>query len=65
METILKFRCDVVKDPTKDELIEVLETTSSHLNDHSNAYYCFTFFLMGHGSQVNFLIHLSFIPVVQ
>ncbi|XP_048742245.2 caspase-2-like [Ostrea edulis] len=51
MESKLKFECDVVKDPTKGELTEVLESTSRHLNDHANAYYCFTFFLMGHGSQ--------------
>ncbi|XP_061186552.1 caspase-3-like [Saccostrea echinata] len=51
MENTLRFRIEVVKDPTKDELIKVLEATYRHLNDHSSAYYCFTFFLMGHGSQ--------------
>lgn len=64
MESKLKFECDVVKDPTKGELTEVLESTSRHLNDHANAYYCFTCFLMGHGSQVSILIDRMFLLVV-
>lgn len=52
MENTLKFRCIVVKDPKKDELMQVLEKTATHLNDNARDYYCFTFFIMGHGNQV-------------
>lgn len=51
MENTLKFRCIVVKDPKKDELMQVLEETATHLNDNARDYYCFTFFIMGHGNQ--------------
>lgn len=53
MENTLKFRCKVVKDPKKDELMGVLEDTATHLNDNARDYYCFTFFIMGHGNQVS------------
>lgn len=51
MENTLKFQCNVIKDPKKDELMEVLEDTATHLNNNARLYYCFTFFIMGHGNQ--------------
>ena len=56
MENVLRFRCDVVKDPTKDQLMRILEGTAVHLNRFSRNYYCFTFFIMGHGSSVSNII---------
>lgn len=53
MENTLKFRCKVVKDTKIDELMGVLEDTATHLNDNARDYYCFTFFIMGHGNQVS------------
>ncbi|XP_022297114.1 caspase-14-like isoform X2 [Crassostrea virginica] len=50
MENVLRFQCDVVKDPTKDQLMRLLEGTADHLNRSSRNYYCFTLFIMGHGS---------------
>ncbi|XP_052681028.1 caspase-14-like [Crassostrea angulata] len=51
MENTLKFRCIVVKDPKEKELMQVLKETATHLNDNARDYYCFTFFIMGHGNQ--------------
>lgn len=53
MENTLKFLCKVVKDPKKDELMKALEETATHLNNNARDYYCFTFFIMGHGNQVS------------
>lgn len=52
MKNTLKFRCNVVKDLKRDELMQKLEETATHLNDNARDYYCFTFFIMGHGNQV-------------
>lgn len=51
IENTLKFRCKVEKDLERDELMQVLEKTATHLNDNARHYYCFTFFIMGHGNQ--------------
>lgn len=52
VENTLKFRCIVVKDPKRDTLMQKLEETATHLNDNARDYYCFIFFIMGHGTQV-------------
>lgn len=51
MSGILKFEYSVVADPTKAELVNILENISSNLNGNYKSYYCFMVFLMAHGSQ--------------
>ncbi|XP_063424683.1 caspase-14-like isoform X1 [Mytilus trossulus] len=51
MSGILKFEYSVVVDPTKAELVEILENISSNLNENYKSYHCFMVFLMAHGSQ--------------
>lgn len=53
MGDTLKFRCKVVKDLEKDELMGVLKETATHLDKNAGDYYCFTFFIMGHGNEVS------------
>ena len=48
----LNFRCTLLRDSTKDELLEKLDKTKSELNENAAQYYCFILFLMGHGTQV-------------
>lgn len=52
MEETLKFKCNFVNDPTKKELMELLKNTARTLNSDSRKYFCFTAFIMGHGSEV-------------
>ncbi|VDH94739.1 kinesin family member 20 [Mytilus galloprovincialis] len=53
MSGILKFEYSVVADPTKAELVKILENISSNLNENYKSYYSFMVFLMAHGSQVS------------
>lgn len=52
MEETLNFECVFFFDPTKEELMNILRDTAKTLNSDSRKYFCFTAFIMGHGSDV-------------
>lgn len=56
MEEVLNFSCAIIIDPDYDQINKIIEETAALLNRHSNRYYCFTFFIMGHGNQVSIVI---------
>lgn len=52
MQKVLNFRCKFVIDPSYYEVNEIIEYTAAFLNRRTNSFYCFTFFITGHGDQV-------------
>lgn len=52
MEETLNFECVLFLDPTKENLKNILTDTAKTLNSDSRKYFCFTAFIMGHGSDV-------------
>lgn len=58
MQNVLKFRCEIVKDPDFDEINEIIEEAATFLGKYSESFYCFTFFIMGHGNTVSIVILL-------
>lgn len=57
MEGTLRYKCKVVKDLDKKTLIKTLKKTAKALNDYSRKYFCFTLFIMGHGSEVGVVLN--------
>lgn len=57
MEGTLRYNCNVVQDLDKKTLIKTLENTAKALNDRSREYFCFTLFIMGHGSKVGVVLN--------
>lgn len=51
MATQLNFTVLIKCDPTKKELEKILKDTASLLKNNAKDFYCFTFFIMGHGNE--------------
>lgn len=51
MEGTLRYEYNFVQDLDKETLIKTLKNTAKALNDYSRKYFCFTLFIMGHGSK--------------